>query len=163
MLWPFTSVIRPPAPSSTTMTGAAISSGSFTIHPGFHRRPRRPLWRKGVSRLCRRLWLQRLVAADPAALGNPDRHGPSGLGPGGWPAECSRLDRLLPGFPGRDPDHVAASGRPHRPPRGPGMTGPKLPPTVTPDMQLITHLGYFEGYYGLYSGHSSVGQSKQPI
>ncbi len=43
------------------------------------------------------------------------------------------------------------------------MTGLKLLPKVTPDMQLITQVGYFEGYYGLYSGHSSVGQCKQPI
>ena len=55
------------------------------------------------------------------------------------------------------------SGRPYPALRGAGMTALKLPPPVTPDMQLITHLGYFEGYYGIYSGHSSVGQCKQPI
>lgn len=47
--------------------------------------------------------------------------------------------------------------------REPGMTDPNPLRRVTPDMQLITHLGYFAGYYGLYSGHSPVRQSKQPI
>jgi hypothetical protein len=58
-----------------------------------------------------------------------------------------------------------AAPTPHsgNPVREPGMTDPSPLRRVTPDMQLITHLGYFAGYYGLYSGHSPVRQSKQPI